>query len=364
MSDRADIAVHLYEPGDGGLDRVAILLANGFARRGLKTELWLTRETGKVAGLIAGDMRTRIIAAPKGARGPTLVAQIPALRRMVARHRPKLLLSAGNQANMVVALACRGSGTVPIAKITNPVDRPGVTGMSLRYRRLRFGLTARLNRLTLTLSEADAAEMRRRYRRASFAAVHNPYVTDAMLAAGARSRPRAAMPHIVTIGRLAEQKDQATLIEALARLSARSWRATIVGEGPLKDMLVQRVGALGLAGRVSFAGFVPDPLPYLADADLFVLPSRWEGLPAAPIEAMACGCPVVATDCAPGLAEVMAAARQPPPIPVGDPAALAAAIAAALERPADRAALRTAALPYSLEASIDDHLRLFAPYLG
>ncbi|MES2336849.1 MAG: glycosyltransferase [Pseudomonadota bacterium] len=358
-----DVAVYLYEPGDGGLDRVAILLANGFAARGLTAELWLTRDRGPVRDLICTKAVVRTIPAPRTGRGMAMALQVPALRTQVRTTRPKILLSAGNQSNLAVALACRGTSTAAIAKITNPIVRPGTRGVGPTSRRLRFGLTARLSRLTLALSAADARRYGSWYPGADIAAVHNPYVTDAMLAIGRTHRAPGAVPALLSLGRLTRQKDHATLLDAVARLRDRPWRLTIVGDGPLGGALKAQAAALGIADRVTFEGFTSDPLGYLAQADLLVLSSRWEGLPAAPIEAMACGCAVVATDCAPGLTELLAAAQMPAPTPPRDAAALARAIAAELDRPAAPGRLVAAAQPYTLDASIDDHLRLMAPFL-
>ena len=334
-----DIAVYLYEPGDGGLDRVAILLANGFAARGLSTELWLTRDRGPVRGLVGDDVTVRLIPAPRTGRGLAMALQLPALRRRVRAHRPRVVLSAGNQSNLAVALACRGTTTAAVAKITNPIDRPGIGGAALAVRRWRFGLTARLSRLSLALSDADAARYGAWYPGARIAAVRNPYVTDAMVAIGRAHRAPDAVPCLVSLGRLVPQKDHATLLAALARLRDRPWRLRLLGDGPLGGELTAQAHALGIADRVDFEGFCIDPLACLALADLLVVSSRWEGLPAAPIEAMACGCAVVATDCAPGLSALIGTAGLPAPAPVGNAAALASAIMAGLDRPHDPAPL-------------------------
>ena len=324
--------------------------------------MWLAKADGPNAWLIAPDLPVRIIPAFGPKRGLALATQVPALRHAVSSRRPKVLLSAGNQGNLPVALACLSSATASIAKITNPVRRPGVVGAGQRFRDWRFGKQARLADVTLALSDADARNYASAYPRARFAFVHNPYVEPAHLAQASSRRPLPAEPMLLTVGRLAAQKDQATLLDALARLKDSQWRLTIVGDGPLRGDLERQTALLGLASRITFAGFV-DPLPHYAAADLFVLPSRWEGFPAVALEALAAGLPVIATDCAPGLTELLAGLKLPA-TPVGNAAALANSIAKALKNPCEPLHLSNAAAPWGMDAAIDDHLQLMRPWLG
>ena len=366
------IAVFLFEPGGGGLDRVAILLANGFAARGIRTELWLTRTQGPSRFLVEDNVVVRMVPTPYSRkRGLALALQIPALTRMIARHRPTVLLSAGNQSNLTMSIAtrlARGGHTAAIQKITNPIARPGVRGRFQFLRDWRFGLTARLGHKILTLSDVDARTYARAYPAAAskFVMAPLPCVTDEMLAIGRsrRAPQKGAVPQFLSVARLDVQKDHTTMLSALALLAARPWHLTLVGDGPLKAMLVQQAEVLGIADRLTFAGFVREPESYYADADLLILSSRWEGLGAVVLEAFACGCAVVATDCAPGLTALLDAAGLSKPVPVGDPEALSKAIVAALDSPPNLSRVRAIAATYSLEASIDDHLRLFTPWLS
>jgi glycosyltransferase involved in cell wall biosynthesis len=88
-------------------------------------------------------------------------------------------------------------------------------------------------------------------------------------------------------------------------------------------MLESLVNNLGLNKCVSMPGFVPNPYPYMARASVFVLSSRWEGLPGSLIEALFCGAPLIATDCPSGPREILANGKFGELIPVGDPDALA-----------------------------------------
>jgi glycosyltransferase involved in cell wall biosynthesis len=110
-----------------------------------------------------------------------------------------------------------------------------------------------------------------------------------------RRPPRPGPMAIVGVGRLAQQKNFATLVAAVARLPRGTATLQIFGEGPLRAALEQQIAALGLAGTVELAGEVPDVRPYLEAADVFALTSLWEGLPLSVLEAMAVSLPVVAS---------------------------------------------------------------------
>lgn len=116
-----------------------------------------------------------------------------------------------------------------------------------------------------------------------------------------------APPVILAMGRLTWQKGFDTLLHAMAhiRASRQDLRLMILGEGELRGDLEQLAGALGINDVVRMPGFVDNPYAYLARARLFVLSSRWEGSPNALLEALACGCSVVATDCPSGPREIL-----------------------------------------------------------
>lgn len=356
------VAMFLYEPGDGGLDRVAILMANGLAERGVKTELWMIRNDGPSRALVSSKVTVRIIPVPAiGSRSLQLLLQLPALIRTIRQQRPDVLMSAGNQSNFAITLAAKlaACGTQAVSKITNPMRRPGMGGIRLAVRRVRFGVSAWLGALTMTLSEADARALAEEFPSIAsrFRCVHNPYATAGMLAAGqARTETSGAVPKLLSVGRLMPQKDHATMLDALGLLRARPWSLVMLGDGPLGPALAAQAERLGIADRIQFKGFVLDPLPWYTQSRLMILSSRYEGLPAAPIEALACGCSVVTTACSPGLTELMAATRLPAPVPVKDAAALAAAIESALDTPWSPSELSNFALRYSVESAVDDHL--------
>ena len=142
-------------------------------------------------------------------------------------------------------------------------------------------------------------------------------------------------PLVVGIGRLEHQKGFDLLIRAHAAVlaSGTAHRLLILGDGVDRRALEHLAADLGVAGSVHLPGFHPDPLPVLAAADLFVLPSRWEGMGQSLAEALLLGTPVVAADCVAGPRLLLADGAHGDLVPVEDVEALAGAIAAHLAAP-------------------------------
>jgi glycosyltransferase involved in cell wall biosynthesis len=139
-------------------------------------------------------------------------------------------------------------------------------------------------------------------------------------------------PHMIAMGRLQHQKAYDVLLTAFTavRKAIPGARLTILGEGPLEGQLKQQAAGLGVVDAVAFAGFQANPWPYVKHADLFVLASRYEGLPNSVLEALALGVSVVATDCPGGTREIQKSAGQIVLVPPESPDALAEAMIAAL----------------------------------
>ncbi|MBA3312282.1 MAG: glycosyltransferase [Planctomycetota bacterium] len=152
--------------------------------------------------------------------------------------------------------------------------------------------------------------------------------------------------HVVAIGRLVPEKGHRYLIDAAARLigdgNLPNLRVHLLGDGPLRSVLERFAAERGIAENIHFVGFCRNPFSYLRRCDLFCLPSLNEGMPGALLEAMACGIPVIASDCESGPREVLADGRFGTLVPVGDPVSLAAAIREKAQHPA--AARETAQL--------------------
>jgi glycosyltransferase involved in cell wall biosynthesis len=160
-------------------------------------------------------------------------------------------------------------------------------------------------------------------------------------------------PVVIGSGKFKPQKDFPTLLKAFARVrSVRAARLLILGSGRDGPELRALADSLGIGEDVDFPGHVENPFAYYGRASLFVLSSVWEGLPNALIEAMACGCPVVSTDCPSGPDEILDGGRFGPLVPVGDSDAMAAAILRTLEAPPARAQMTERARAFSLDQAV------------
>jgi glycosyltransferase involved in cell wall biosynthesis len=199
-------------------------------------------------------------------------------------------------------------------------------------------------------------------RRERMVTIYNPIV-DPLLDARAKEsieHPWFAenVPIVLGVGRLVAQKDFETLLRAFHRVrEGRDARLVILGDGELRGPLMELAAELGISGAVSFPGFVSNPAPYMHGCSVFVLSSKYEGLPGVLIQAMACGAPVISTDCPSGPAEILADGESGILIPPGNSEALARAIGDVLEDGRLRASLaahgKARAQDFSVERSVE-----------
>jgi len=364
VPSRPQVALFLPALDGGGAERVMVNLARGFTQRGLSVHVVLARARGVLASDLPPSVRIVEL------RARRVATSLPALIRYLRRERPAVLLSTLVTTNLVAVLAARlaglGTRTVIRQALTLYSGQPTRKGSGVAYFLLR-----RLYRWAdevVAVSQGVAGDLatatalpRERIR-----VLANPVVSPELftLARAAPDHPWFAPGHdpiLLGVGRLTAQKDFATLIRALAlvRRAVRA-RLVILGEGEDRPALNVLIRSLGLEDSASLPGFVRNPFAYMARADAFVLSSQWEGLPGVLIQALACGVPVIATDCHSGPREILRGGRFGRLVPPQDVAALAEAIIATLQCrgpvvPDD------AWRPFTQEAAVDAYLRILQP---
>ena len=352
------VAIFLPSAAGGGAERVLLSVAEALGRRGHGVELVL----GNSEGGLRDEVPTSVPVVDLGCRH--LRNSLPRLVRYLRRRRPACLLSTLDHANVlaVLAVALARTGTVPILRLANTVSETRPSRL-LDKDRLTYELAVRCYRRAgrlVAVSEGVADDL---VRLAGVArdAVHvipNPVVGPELFALRDEALDHpwfapGAPPVVLGVGRLTRQKNFPLLLNAFADVRRRRpARLLVLGEGEDRAALEALAGALGVAEDVAFPGFDRNPFRYMARAGVFASSSDWEGLPGAVIQALACGAPVVATDCRSGPREILDGGRYGTLVPVGDAAALSAALLDALDRSPTPPPERAWA-PYTVERAVD-----------
>ncbi|HEY5835718.1 glycosyltransferase [Streptomyces sp.] len=276
--------------------------------------------------------------------GAGLAREVAGARRLIRAARPDLLHLHSAKAGLAGRLAVRGA--VPTVFQPHAWSYEAVGGLTARAAVRWEGRAARWSDRVLCVSQAERASGEAHGIRAAWAVVPNGVDTARFTPAPRRDAVRASLPAlsglgpttplVVCVGRLCPQKGQDVLLRAWPEVAARlpQARLALVGDGPDHVRLLRDA-----PGNVTLAGAAYDTAPWYQAADVVVLPSRWEGMALAPLEAMACGRPVVVTDVGGARESVPPADRSVCVVPVADERALAAALVRLLTAPA----LRTAA---------------------
>jgi glycosyltransferase involved in cell wall biosynthesis len=261
--------------------------------------------------------------------------RIFALRRAIRGKKPDAVISLLGGTNVLALLSTVGMGVpVIVSEHTDPRKEP-LPGVWQPLRRIAYRRAARVVSVSAAIDSYFEwiAEPKR-------AVIPNPIDFAELEQEGPGLE--FPWPHaVVAMGRLAPEKGFDLLIEAFASLAERfaDWGLAILGEGGLRGELESLASRAGLADRVLLPGAISSPGNTLKKAELFVLSSRWEALPMALVEAMACGLPVVATECLAGAAELVRPGQNGVLVPTQNVPALAAAMAELMQEPAKRRVL-------------------------
>lgn len=284
----------------GGAERAVITLAVALRRRGADARLIVLDGAGPLAAAVPADLPLALLGVGRVRR-----AAWP-LVRAIRAWSPRVVVPTMGHLNLLV-LALRpflGGARVVPREANAPAATHAAAGhprlQRLAYRRLYPGADR-----VLCNSRAIAAELVRDAGVAADRVVVLPNPVD-VTAIRAAAHPVRREPgpgrRLVAAGRLTRQKGFDRLLAVVRRLPPED-RVLILGDGPDGDALRAEAPS-----SVTFAGFDPDPWPWYAGADAFLLPSRWEGMPNAALEALACGTPVNAAPEAGGAVELAAEA--------------------------------------------------------
>lgn len=365
------------------MQRIVLRIAQAFADLGYAVDLVVCRPEGELDFLIGKKLSLHVLQASNclsswraiwradpemvwlaprvfyGRYRSKTLPWLPALAEYLVNYRPSVLFSATPYLNLEAVLA-RRLAKVPTQIVVSEHSHFAVSLPKL-MRRARV-LAPAMRRaylqadgiIAVSRGVAEGLVHSLGIPKERIAVIYNPVVGEDLFK---RMREPVdhpwfcgqAIPVVVAVGRLARQKDYPTLLRAFAMLRRqRVVRLAILGSGNdrVRGRLESLAENLGVAADVAFLGFIPNPWPYIARANLLVLSSLWEGLPTVLIEALACGTPVVSTDCPSGPAEILEGGRYGRLVPVGDAEALAAAMAETLDHSPEPERLRERAADF------------------
>lgn len=392
------IALHLPDLAGGGAERMIVHLANEFAFRGHHVALVVNDWTGPLTGLVSRSVERCVLGpqldpapfscdvawsavALRFAQSCSLGLRTARLAVWIDVWRPHVVLATLSGAisrALFAGLLARGRIRTVVREANllfavGPFGRSRTQSFSnmllsrLAYRRADhvIAVGADVRSQLITMYGLDPALV---------TALPNPTIPAAFVStlsgpaphpALASRRPRP-VPVIVVAGRLYPQKGFSVLLRALALLRPSCpARLLVLGTGRDRVALEDVARDLGVDGVVEFVGFQSSPASWFCRADVFVLSSWYEGWPNVLVEALASGCPVIATRCSAAVLDITAHGRHAQLVPAGDPAALSSALLAVLRGSprslADRHAAVVHARRFTVAAGADAYLRVLLP---
>lgn len=317
----------------GGAERVFVDLAGHFAARGHETFLIVFAGGGAYRRDVAENVRVLDLGTA------TTPASMRPLHRAIAQHRIEVVFSTLKHVSIAVEAMriATGRSFRHVIRAANTYRRElsGLRAPARAAFRLALRLAHQSADRTVCVSEGVAADLEHAFGVPAdrIRVIPNP-VYDARMEQRGREPTgvdvldRQSGFNVVAAGRLVPQKGFDVLIAAFARgLSGRQAHLFILGEGPEREALLRQVASLGQQDRVTLLGFVDNPFAFLEKASLFVLSSRFEGLPNVLIQALCLGTRALSTDCESGPAEILRGRDAGTLVPVDDVEAMASALA-------------------------------------
>lgn len=370
------IAVFLSPVGLFGRERLLLAVAERLGQRGHRVDVLMPGAPEDVRRALPEN--TRLIdlgRAWMGAGGRhskrRVYLSLPLVAAYLRRTKPDVLLSGSIPPNIVALLARRLAGVTlrVVLRQSNVIGRPGdpdYGGVRPRPRDRLVRLLFRRADAVIAVSKGVADNVHRvagvphARIRSILAAVDLGRLNEMAGAPCPHPWLADAGPVVLTVGRMVAKKDHVTLLKAMAELRrSRDVRLLLVGDdGEARPDVEAEIARLGLGDSVALTGHSPNPYAFMARAQVFVLSSVSEGMPNVLLEALACGCPVVSTDCPSGPRELLEGGAFGRLVPMRDPAALAAAIAATLDAPPEPDRLRTRAAAFGISSIADAYVEV------
>ncbi len=362
---KSEIAIFLPTLGGGGAERNMVNLSRGLADLGVSVSLLVANAIGDFRGEVSE--KVDLVDFKK----TNTIKAFPDLLAFLDNHSPHVLLSTMNHANLVAigAVHASTSNTKVVVREANTLSKTKEAARSFKGKLIPQLVQAFYPTADhiIAPSEGVRCDLISNFtlEASQVSTIANP-VVDEKLFSLLSEEPEGDyfsgdLPVILGVGSFSEQKDFPNLIRAYAKVrQERNCRLVILGRGPLKSSYLELIKDLNL-DEVYFPGFVSNPFAFMSRAKVFVLSSKWEGLPNVPIQALASGCLVVSTDCPSGPSEILNDPRFGSLVKTEDSHALAQGILNALDSDSNRyrEARLGRAMDYSVASISAKYLALF-----
>lgn len=357
------IAIFLPSLHGGGAERNMINLSRGLIHLGQHLDLVVVNAKGDFASEVHKDVNVFDLKKTRAIRS------FKALFNYLETHRPDVLLSTMNYTNLIAIGAVHAANvkTKIIIREANTLTNEKAAAKSIVQQTIP-SLVALMyptadHVIAPSIGVGEDLVKNFSIPRHMLSVIGNPVVDDRLFKMKDEVPKHNffsdGIPVILGVGRLDYQKDFPTLIRAFAELrKTKKARLVILGRGPLLEDYKKLITELKV-DDIHFPGFVKNPYAYMSRASTFVLSSGWEGLPNVPIQALACGCQVVSTDCPSGPREILSDGKFGALVPVGDIAAMANAMRHSLEHKISPKILVERARDFSIERISKKYLELF-----
>jgi glycosyltransferase involved in cell wall biosynthesis len=360
------IACFLPSLYGGGAEKAAIKLFNSMSKFDLSLDLVLADATGPYLNQVSEEVNIVNLGAGR------VVKSILPLARYLQKYKPYALISHMEYANVAASIAKEISGIQTKVLLVEQNNLSTSLNSSKSILHSIILILAKLlyprANAVIGVSDGVAEDIRSLLSlpKEKVHTIYNPIVDQEILkkAESIVNHPwfeEGKPPVFLAVGRLSEQKDFSTLIKAFGLLKKqRQARLIILGEGEYRKDLEKMINDNGLSQDIALPGFTDNPYAYMHQATAFVLSSRWEGLPTVIIEAMACGCPIISTNCPSGPDEILAGGKYGKLVPVRDEVALSQAMLNIIDTLPNKEILIKRAQDFSVENSVSKYLALMA----
>jgi glycosyltransferase involved in cell wall biosynthesis len=358
------IALFLPSLRGGGAERVMVDLANAFSRKGLDVDLVLANLEGDYQSMVLDSVNIIDLSSSR------LFFSLPKLIKYIRKYSPDVLLSTMPHVNIIAVLSTllarkknkiyvREANTVSVAFSKLPKSKRFFWRLMMRifYNKANAIIAP-------SLGVARDLEHILALTGGSVKTIYNPVVTTELIPLSKipvehKWFDNHVAPVILSVGRLTLQKDYPTLLKAFKIVhETMDAKLLILGEGEDRFKLEEMIEEMCLSDSIELYGFAANPFKFMKSADLFVLSSLWEGLPNSLIQAMACGCQVVSTDCQSGPSEILQNGRYGALVPIGDEVELAAKMLSVLTNDGSRHDVVERSSFFDVETSVDAYLEL------